>query len=391
MSRDRMATILLSQGLPPNRSGSAHIVKELLSNATDEDRLLVLGGRSPLSSPERLPRVFTFPTEFSLFGRGARFFTVLRAPLFPLVVAWIRVWIRRHRAQKVVCVFPDGFYCFAAYVAVAGSNVALEYWFHNSYAPNRTHVLGVLARWIERLMFDRADKIHCLSDALCQLYADAYPDAAHKICTTRHPAGEPLPVRPIINQRPAIFKCLLIGNINESNRDATARLFAVINEIPNAQIMVATQVPRKLLLLRGIPLKNVQYLGYLTDAALESVALDSDVLLLPHGLSGAYASEEYATIFPTRATYYFRLGKPVFSLCPEGSYLAHFLNLHKCAKVCTSPAAPDIRAAFLELLEDAALRHSVAVNAFAAANLFSTRYILEQLIGFPRPVDSHGL
>lgn len=374
-----MVTILLSWGIPPFRSGSAHIVKELLSKATGEDQLIVLGARSAFTLTDNVPRVFTFPTEISFFGRGARFFAPIRALLFPLFVAWIRFWIQRHRARKVVCVFPDGFYCMAAYIAVAGTNVALEYWFHNSYAPNRRHLFGLIARWLEPIMIRRADKVHCLSDALHKLYTDAYPGSAHKIHTTRHPAGEPVTVHPQIDHNPKSFKCLLIGNINESNRDATSRLFAAVRDLPNVRIMLATQVPRKLLLLRGISLENISYLGYLPDAELEAVAQATDVLLLPHGLRGAYAVDEYATIFPTRATYYFRLGKPIFSLCPAGSFLAQFLNIHNCAKVCTSPDIAEIRAAFMELLQNGALRHSIAENALVIAKLFSTRHILEQL------------
>ena len=373
-------TLIVSRSVPPGVSGSAHVLAALL--AVDGGRsLIAVGGCSPTRKgvPDAA-NLHLLPTELSLFGRGARFLLPLKAMLTPYAARRIEALAAHERVERIVCVFPDGFYCSAALAAARRLRKPIDFWFHNTFADNRRGPAGWYARHLERSMLGAADRVFFISDALRDRFAAKYPSYAGSFHVLRHPVASVTDgsVAPRVF-RSGVVKATLMGNINESNLDATARMLRALSRNPAVRIRMCTPVQRMLLAARGIDLQGVEYLGYLDDASLENLMEDTDLFLLPHGLTGGYSPEEYRTIFPTRAAHYLSRGRPILAHSPAGSGLTRFLTANECAVVVTAPSEEQIGSAFEQLVRDPALQEKVATNALRAARLFHPGEILREI------------
>lgn len=373
-------TLIVSRSAPPGVSGSAHVLAALLEQ--DNGRTLVaVGGRSPARNRQAQRRgLYLLPTELSLFGRGARFLAPLKQLLSPYAVRRISDVARRERADRIVAVFPDAFYCAAALGASRKLKIPIDFWFHNTYADNRTGLPGVYARNLEAQMVASGGRVFFISDALREQFSVRYPDQANRFHTLRHPVPNVMnSTQTVRGFRGPIVHATLMGNINESNLDATTRMIRALAGHPSIRLRLCTPVPRMLLSARGVVLEHVDFRGYLPSEELERLMDDTDLFLLPHGLTGSYSSEEYRTIFPTRAAHYLGRGRPMLAHCPAESGLYKFLSSRDCAVCVTSPNDEDLVAAFEGMLESPELQQRVAENALQAATLFHPEAVLAQL------------
>lgn len=371
--------LIVSRSAPPGVSGSAHVLRALLDH--DEGRqLIAVGGRSPTRHLDSEENLLLFPTELSVFGRGARFFSPIRQLLLRSVSARIEDVARSHHVARILCVFPDAFYCAASLSAAKRLGLPIDFWFHNTYADNRSGTAGVYARRLESQIIKEARRVFFISDALCDRFRKKYAADAARFHTLRHPVGE-LKGSNVIARGFAshVVRATLMGNINESNFDATARLLRALKNHPSIKITMCCPVPKMLLEARGIDLDGVDFRGYIPLGELDRLLLDTDLFLLPHGLQGGYSEEEYRTIFPTRAAHYMAQGRPILAHSPEGSGLTDFLREHGCALVVSSPSEEDIVNAFEGLHADYAIQEKIAQAALKAATMFQPDKILRTL------------
>lgn len=373
-------TLLISRSAPPGVSGSAHVLDALLDYDA-EGNLLAVGGRSPRAAAAgKYPNLQLLPTELSIFGRGARFVAPVKALLGGRAARSIARIASRTDVDRLVCVFPDAFYCAAALRAARMTGKPVDFWFHNTYAANRSGIAGVYARRLEARIMTAAERVFFISDALRQEFASRYPAAAPRFGVLRHPvAGVDSGARTARGFSEAIVRATLIGNINESNIDATGRMLRALAGHPRIRIRMCTPVPRMLLAARGLDLANVDFRGYLPEAELARLMDETDLFLLPHGLTGGYSPEEYRTIFPTRAAHYLAHGRPILVHCPRESGLFDFLQAHDCAVTVNAAEEAQVVAGFEGLLGDVDLQMRIARNALRASTLFDPSRILATL------------
>ena len=105
----------------------------------------------------------------------------------------------------------------------------------------------------------------------------------------------------------------------------------------------------------------------------------ADIVLLPHGLTGGLAPEEYQTIFPTKTIECLLSGKPILSHSPPGSFLTRFLKEHDCALVVETPDTEEIYRAIDRLREDEKLRARLVRNALKAVRMFEAPAVAREL------------
>jgi glycosyltransferase involved in cell wall biosynthesis len=369
---------LVSRSVPPHKSGSAHIVKEFL--AADSEGLLQTTGAYDLLRLARPPAgpIRYVRTELNFAGRGARFFQWPRLLLFPLLVWRLYCSFRLTDCAHVLAIYPDDFYCRAAILAARGAGKPYSLYFHNTYAGNRSGLGRYVALASERRWLRHARRAYFISDALRDHYRRQYPEAGERISTLPHPIRIP-PLPPTVwNPRPRL-RAVMIGNINESNMEATRRLFAVLSARTDVEVVLSSPVPRALLQLRGIPLEGIDHRGYLPETELSDLLANADIFLLPHGFNGAYGAAEYATIFPTRAVTYLAHGKPILVHAPSDSFLSRFFADRACGLVVHQPTAEALNAAIDLLRQAPATALELGRRAREAAREFDSEHILRRL------------
>lgn len=373
--------LFVSRSTPPGVSGSAHVLKALLQ-ADSEHRLLAVGGCPPLArnygEQQQLQRI---GTELSLFGRGARFVAPLRELLRPLATSRLVQLACRPEIERIVCVFPDAFYCEAALVAARKSGKPIDFWFHNTYADNRHGLVLARARRLESRMLREAARLYFISDALLARYLEIDSSIASRASVLHHPveqaASQRIVPRGFVHSP---VRATLIGNLNQSNIDAATRMVRALGGRSDLHIRIATPVPKVLLQARGMDLSGVDYLGYVAEGDMPALLDDSDLFLLPHGLTGGYSAQEYRTIFPTRAAYYMAHARPILAHCPEDSGLKLFLEAHACAVCVSRPSEEAIADAFAALAGNRAQQQRMAAAAAQTARLFEPARILRTVL-----------
>lgn len=372
-------TLYVSRSAPPGVSGSAHVLQALLA-ADQQGRLSAVGARPVFSRRSGTdPALQLLRTELNLFGRGARFLAPLRQALLPLLRRRLAALAAAEQIARIVCVFPDALYCQAALEAGLQTGKPVSFYFHNTYADNRSGIAGWHARRLEARIFRDASQLFFISGPLREHFVGKYPEAAARCQVLPHPVpAASLRIEPRgFGALP--LRATMMGNINESNLDAAARMLRVLSRHAALRIRLCTPVPRMLLAARGVDLAGIEYLGYLPEERMDELLAETDLFLLPHGLTGAYSEQEYRTIFPTRAAHYLARARPVLAHCPARSGLADFLASHQCALLVTEADEAALTDALQRLLAEPALQLRLAENAAVAARLFDPAAILERL------------
>lgn len=372
--------LYVSRSAPPGVSGSAHVLKALL--AADDGRQLLAAGACSFWSSASVEdgRLYRFPTELSLFGRGARFLAPFRQLLLGRLTRRITALAADPAIVRIVGVFPDALYCEAALDAAQRTDKPIAIYFHNTYADNRSGVAGRHAQALEARMIGESERLYFISEALMERFVAKYPGIEARSEVVRHPvsaAGSGAQSRGFVSMP---VRATLMGNLNHSNLDAATRLLRALAGRADIRIRLCTPVPKLLLQARGVSLDGIEYLGYLPEEKMPALLAETDLFLLPHGLTGGYSDQEYLTIFPTRAAHYLAQSRCILAHCPDDSGLARFLRRHDCAICVGEPDDAALVQAFERLLGDAALQQALAERARRAATLFDPAAILGQLI-----------
>jgi len=166
-------TLVLSWGLPPALVGSSAIV-EKLSHQFSKDEMVLVGDAWPgwrqYKREPHLPEIHYVYHQPPFKGRRT-----IRACLLPLVVHRIDRIARRGGFNRVLGVFPDEFYLWAAYHVARKYDLPFYPFLHNTYVENRTGMKKVIAPWIQRKVFRAAKIVFVANDGMREFYEQAYP------------------------------------------------------------------------------------------------------------------------------------------------------------------------------------------------------------------------
>jgi glycosyltransferase involved in cell wall biosynthesis len=229
----------------------------------------------------------------------------------------------------------------------------------------------------EKLIFNKAKEVLLLSDGLKTYYCKKYGNAFnYKII--RHSFNEKIDKEYRYIHDKGKIKYVMVGSINESNRDATVRLINTIHKIDNTELVLRSGTPQNLLYKTGL-LNLCTIMPELNRAQLFDMLNSAHALLLPHGFSGKISSAEYQTIFPTKTIEYLLSGRPIIAHCSKNSFLYDFLNEYNCAYIITETDIETVTRKIMEFRSDYELQKKLVNNALIAAKIFDANVVSQAL------------
>lgn len=362
--------LLVSWGLPPQLTGSAAIVESFARNFSPDE--MVLAGERPArldcsGRDPKLPSVYYVDKEWTWPKRGQRYVRWVRWLLLPLMVMRLSRIVRRESCRAVVAVFPNEFHMLAAYLVAWRYRLPLYPYFHNTYVENRSGIAGAFARWLQPRVFAAAPIVFAWNDGLRDYYEASYPGVRFE--TLPYVLDEPPPAWVDLPPVGAPLRIALLGNLSESNIDATRRFLNAFQNPNEVHFTVFTATPDWFYAKVGIRGPNITYTR-VAQAEVTAALRKYDVLYLPHGLEGGHSDVEYQTIFPTRTASYVVAGRPILAHSPKNAFVTHWLRRFDCAEIVEQPDEAALKVALRRLCEDAKRREELVANALAAAREF---------------------
>ena len=311
-----MKTLLVSWSILPRPGGTSVIVEQLAKNFT-ADGLVVFGG-TDYFRPHRLarsaahPKFIYFPSEFTIGGRGARYFERLRQLRFNALCQQLKKVVQEEQIDYIIGVYPDSLYCLAACRVAKELNIPFASYFHNTYVEN-VNIKEPKAAEIQAEIFEASRTIFVMSKGMQRFYEQKYQlDKFIPLVHTFDDYPATTNLSGIPGSEKVTYQLVAIGNFNESNIDATRRLVSAIKDNARYELNVYTHVPKLLLQQRGLDTSAIHHRGFVTPDQVHDVLQQYDIAVLTHGFTGGYGETEYQTIFPTRTIPLLLSGKPIF-------------------------------------------------------------------------------
>jgi glycosyltransferase involved in cell wall biosynthesis len=377
--RGRM--LMTTYVVSPTPFGDAFVVSGLLSQL-DTDEVVVAAERWPPNPKEQthLPtghRVHFVTRTWTWPKRGQRFVLWLRSALAPRTIYRLAKLARRERCNAVFANFPNEHLLFAAYVVARLFRLKFFPFFHNTYRENRRGMAYVFASWLQRRVFTRADAVFVMSDGMKEELRRLYPGV--RFYSLVHPFDREVPR---FETLPAIertrIRLAYMGSVNEANLDALRRICGMVNSTPDLVLNFYSAAADWHLKKEGLVGERIKR-EQPSDSELMDALRQSDLLVLPHGLTGGLAAIEYRTIFPTRTIPYLYSGRPIVAYSAKDSFLSRWLREHDCAEVVEDPDPAVLRATIYRLCDDPLRREELARNALAAAEKFRAGRVVAEM------------
>jgi glycosyltransferase involved in cell wall biosynthesis len=359
--------LFVSWSVPPEPTGSAVIVGNLARQFSASE--MIVAGERPRRGlaivwRDDWPRLVHIALGWPAQWRGARWWRRLQ---LPFMLGRSLLLALQHRCRSVVAVFPNEEYVLIGYLTALLTGGSFYPYFHNTWLESRKGRTRGIARWLQSLVFARADHVFVMSEGMLELYRKRYPDL--KCSALVHSFNEQIPQFTPPPEPGSPLRLTICGNINESCKDATLRVCEAISRTPNSQLTLLTGTLRSYLAALGLLREGIVCDTVSPDVVLSRLR-QSDIVVLPHGFTGDYAPEEYGTIFPTKTIEYLLCGRPILAHAPPDCYLTRFLRRHECALIVDDPDVRELVKAIERLRSDAALRSKVVANALKAAERF---------------------
>jgi hypothetical protein len=373
--------LVVSWMVHPSRSASSVIVTEL-ARVFEASEMVIAGeivseqvGEGDDEWSEDRPPVTVYHIDpfVSASKRGAKYTRWLK---IRAVIRNLQSTIEKEGCDRILVIFPDEFYLYAAYSISRRVGLPLFIWFHNTYLENRSGIRKQFAKWLQPRVFAVAKGLFAMSEGMLDYYKEAYPAVKFKLL--RHgfkPPGDNVSegIQSRVDRK---VKFAYTGSLNESCRDASLRLLGVILRHPEWEVHVFGESPRA-----AFPdSDSIVFHGFVPEPVFYARLAECDVVLLPHGLRGGRSDVEYRTIFPTRTIPLLHCGRPILAHTPEDSSLTRFLIEHECAEIVDEPEERLLLESIDLLLNDRLHSARIVRNALVTADLFNLTRIREFIL-----------
>ena len=272
---------------------------------------------------------------------------------------------------------PDEFHLIAATLAAKTLTIPIYPYFHNLYYENKHGFSAIIANLVQKKLFVQAPWIYLISDGLLKELSPLYPKIDFRVLTH---ATEIDDIRINHDKSPKqVLEVTFLGNINNSNIDA---LSFMLNTLGNRKDVVINLIysPPKYFLKKAKLLKNnIVINNNLSDEEVKQKLRISNLLLLPHGFTGALSDAEYRSIFPTKTIQYLLSGSPILALLPHNCYLQDFLSKNQCAFCITNKNEQEIFSILNHVQNNTNEIERITNNARKTVQIFSKNKVLEKL------------
>jgi glycosyltransferase involved in cell wall biosynthesis len=372
--------LILSWGVFPSTGGSTIIVNSISEAFSPEQ--LVLAGQQPEKIPDKKWQDFS---DIKLYYLNPFIFGISRKPK---MIRWLKLFsimkeveniVKREKITRIIAIFPDEFYTYVAYRVSKKLSIPYDIWFHNSYLDNTSGLQYKIAKRLQPVFFDTANRLFVMSDGLNQEMKKNYPKINFQTLVHGFKIGSNVDVNVAIKSEKVKF--LYSGSLNHSCLDASIRMMKIIKDNPNWELHVFAGNP-EFFHTQGITGDNVVFHNFLPIVEFVQRLKEFDIMLLPHGIDGLRSEFEYRTIFPTRTIPLLFSGKPILAHSPKDSFLTDFLIDNKCAYLVTEKDDQKLKMAIDELIANTDLRELLVTNSIIAANQFKVENVAKKIREF---------
>lgn len=378
LEQEKVKLLYISWTIPPTQGGSAYITHQLLKNFDKHECIAVGGSTDPFlfcNEYDGIKYHYLF-SELNWKGHGDRFFVPFRILLFPLV--FFQMWriARREKVQKILATFPDGYYLFAGLLLSIVLKLPFFTYFHNTYCENRKGISAFFAKFLQRKAFKKSIRIFTMSEGMFSFYQEKYPDFNNKFEVLPHSYNElpPFEIPKQLSKFTYPVRLVFIGTINQSNLEASRRMFSVISKNASLyQLDIYSPSNKQLLKLKyGLELDvpGLKHCGVVRQEEVNAILYHYDICILTHGFTGEYNEIEYQTIFPTRTIPLLLAGRPILAHTPPHAFLTKYLKDRDCAEVVDVPEEAAILCALNRLVVDVKRIELLLNNQKLAAGYF---------------------
>lgn len=370
--------LYISWAIPPSSGGSAFITHQL-AKLVDSSQMVIAGGSDKLFQSAREFDGVTyhyFFTELNWRGHGARFFSVFRWLLFPLFLINLSRLASKEKPKVILVTFPDGYYLLASWMVSRMLKLNLIPYFHNTYVENRNGLSKWFAQKIQHFVFKDSKLILLISEGLSGYYQMKYPMFAKKFHVLPH-TFDRYPVRTnvlLTGKQVPPYKLVMIGTFNQSNMEATRRLFKLISQYRSKYVVdIYTSTSKQILKFKydlDLDELGIRHMGFVDQNQVNDLFPNYDGCLLTHGFTGEYTEIEYQTIFPTRTIPLLLSGKPLLVHSPETSFLNAFIKKYDCAELVQDKTDQALLIALEKITTDQFRIQQILENAKKACDYF---------------------
>jgi glycosyltransferase involved in cell wall biosynthesis len=300
--------------------------------------------------------------------------TLAQWPLLFLVGLY---WQRRFRAAEILVCYPDIRFLVAGLCLSKLRRIPYSLYFHNTLSDNMER-----RPWVRRLearAVRSAKHVFAISPSLVRILSARYPAVRVSLLphamTADAPSSDEIALRPI--GRP--IRLAFAGSINESCAEAAGRMFEVVRRNLDLELMVYSGMERESLERLGCRGRGITIARVRQEELLDKLR-GADVLLHPHGFTGALAPAEYKTIFPTKTVDYLAVGRPILAHLPEEGVLSDFYREHDCALQVHESSVEAIERGLRALTRgDDEIRIRLSRNALRASREFDGTRVADLL------------
>jgi glycosyltransferase involved in cell wall biosynthesis len=349
MKRQRGSLLtVVAQGWPPQVSGSAILLSNLLSEYSGEVNVLAGYDEYAKSDLAFEPPCFTVPLGIgSVVRLSPRLFSRLRRTV-PGVVSRILQGsiyraLKKLGSDLVMAAYPHDIYLVATYLAVRRLGLPLYVHMHDLWMevkPEGTTAARFAEQW-EPIILKDATRVLCMTEAMQDHYQKKYNLATgllpHSISEKDFLTAAPGLRAPQLPHPTVLF----VGGVSAAmNMDALRVLAAASELLPKEyELLFCTQSDVATLKRDGIVSSRLR-VQYVSRATAQHLQAQAHVLVAPLSHNNC-AVHEVRTVFSTKLLEYLISGRPIVIFAPDDSYHAESARKNGWGYVVTtdSPAA----------------------------------------------------
>ncbi len=361
--------LLISDGVPPRVSGSAVIV-ENLAKQFGPDEMIVVGsavyGESNDAWSPDWARIHYVTRPWPASRRGLRWWRWIE---FPRSFWRILRLAREQRCDSILTVYPREDFLLIGYLVSRLLGADFYPYLHNTYLDQRRGFSRRMAGILQPILFRHAGHIFVMSEGMVQFFKERYPEISDRCSALVHSFNGTIPDFEIPSMGTDSLEFVVSGSIHEICRDAMQRCTDAIFSIPGSRLTILGGNSKPYLNRIGIDRPGVTLCSVPSREVIGRIS-KADILILPHGFTGAYTEAEYRTVFPTRTIEYLLSGRPILAHSPGNCFLSEFIRKHDCALLVDTPEVDALREAMIRLRDDPELRNRIVQNALKTARMF---------------------
>lgn len=362
---------VIARSFPPSVEAGGSTVAYRLFKHIDPAHFVVLRGdlrpQDPALKLDARTSVFDIWPRRFLYTR----YSFLFIPLLIATGLWFYLRLPV-KPRAILAFYPFTFYTLAAFFLARFLRLPFSIFIYDVWQEAQTNFFDRrLAQIFEARILKSAQEVLVISDALKEHFVKKYGIMP---ITILHPIPIPNHSSPSsprgVDRRP--FRIVYTGNVSHLNLDSVRAMIDAVRRIEDETIQIhfyGGQSPAYLREILALSQEDPVHTAFAASRDIPLIQQTASLLFV--GLAFHRVSEDaMRTTFPTKFAEYLAAGRPILAVAPPQSYLAQFIQQHKCAWLVDQPDAAQIAHAIRTLIADHELQRAYIEQARKTSLLF---------------------